>query len=541
MAKAHVAPDAIELTYSLAELPTSQHRAGLVGLVLVIEELQRIGQSGLEVEVSEDGARVRFDEAGLGAILNEIYAASEEFQGRDAPLKGVEPSEIRVEVVLDKKGKEKLKKVYVYPVIVPRGSFLGSYDSSENGAWIKLWRAMIWQILRGVPATRKPFDDRAHGLAPADIATVWKQLNQDRERSIDLPSTYFLGAQAFNAERVPFKDNGRAQFLLHFWPFVCQVYVPQRVDREGKRSFDGFAIAVPDVSRLRSFCADYKMVLDDRAPATSGYRPREAIIEIPEEAGLDTVRRLNRAVSEAEGKSVTADIVFGVDVFHMLKDGNNVRVLYCGRVEPEHDRDQEYVSLKSMLFDSSFKRRRLLNLVYGRDWYSGFDFLLSMLPLETGLCSPYFAHDARVSIQTESANRRVKMRVASGEQSTKDDVCLEELVLKIVDSYVRQKLRDKYGLEWSKLDGDGKKRAEYNERREGIGKECFYAIRSRTGEDFIGYFASTICSVPHWMTQEEYACITRTLYEETEKVRTLSMLALSARIGRERKEEQVDG
>ena len=132
------------------------------------------------------------------------------------------------------------------------------------------------------------------------------------------------------------------------------------------------------------------------------------------------------------------------------------------------------------------------------------------------------------------------MKLANGEQVTRvEEVCVETLVQKIIDGYLRQKLKDKHNLEWSKIENDHK-RAEYNDRRESLGKECFYAIRSRSGQDFINYFASNLCSVSHWMTQDEYACISRKLYDDTEKIRTLTLLALPVRVVREKKEKEGD-
>jgi CRISPR-associated protein Cmx8 len=118
-------------------------------------------------------------------------------------------------------------------------------------------------------------------------------------------------------------------------------------------------------------------------------------------------------------------------------------------------------------------------------------------------------------------------------------ICLEEVILRIVDDYVRSKLRDKYQLEWSKLTNEAEKHA-YSEKREAIGKEVFYAIRSRTGDDFINYFASTVCSVPHWMDQKQFVALSKELYSNTEKIRTLTMLALSARVARNTETKQGD-
>jgi CRISPR-associated protein Cmx8 len=93
-------------------------------------------------------------------------------------------------------------------------------------------------------------------------------------------------------------------------------------------------------------------------------------------------------------------------------------------------------------------------------------------------------------------------------------------------------MKDKHELEYSKLQSDERKRV-YTDKRDSLAIETFYAIRSRTSnDDFIKYFASTICSVPQWMSSDEYLAMTQELYANTDKIRTLTMLALSARIER---------
>src|SRR5258706_927899 len=176
--------DTLELDYHLAELPSSQHRAGLAGLVLMVQWLKRQGvHTGIcdIIRLDERGATLRMNQDGLVVLFDEVYAASNEEQERAKPLqnkqKAVIPplrEETRVEVD-PKNGKEKTKTVYIYPVVIPKGALLPDLDPSANadkGVWIKLWRDVIWSIFRGVPATRKPFEDRAEGAETKDAPDV---------------------------------------------------------------------------------------------------------------------------------------------------------------------------------------------------------------------------------------------------------------------------------------------------------------------------------------------------------------------------------
>lgn len=269
MAKKKTVPkiDVLELAYSLAELPSSQHRAGLAGLVLMVQWLKRQGphKGVCDITCDERGATLRINQEGLAALFDEVYAASNEEQERPQPLKDkqkvvIQPLREVTRTESDPKtGKEKTKTVYVYPVVIPKGAFLVDADpsaSGDKGIWIKLWRDVIWSIFRGVPSTRKPFEDRADKVPPKDVAEVWADLGQPSDYPLELPSTYFIGAQAVNAENVPFKDRARLQFLLHCWPYTAQVYVPAVYDNKGDRTFVGYALAIPDVANLEVFCEE---------------------------------------------------------------------------------------------------------------------------------------------------------------------------------------------------------------------------------------------------------------------------------------------
>jgi len=111
---------------------------------------------------------------------------------------------------------------------------------------------------------------------------------------------------------------------------------------------------------------------------------------------------------------------------------------------------------------------------------------------------------------------------------------LEQLIYRIVGTYIRGKLDSKHELTWDKVKecaDDSKERKEYNEKKLKIGKEAFFAVRSRTGADFVDYFSGTLCSVPHRLGEANYAIVARALLDEDSiaTVRTLTLLALSAR------------
>ena len=534
--------DVLNLDYQLAELPSSQHRAGLAGLVLIIRWLE--GQREFTEKVKngaickltrldDKGATLELNQTGLEALFDEIYDASLEEQERNQLLKKrtkevIQPlREEEKEETDPKTNKTKTKKVYIYPVVVPKGSFLSdpSYDKSSDGKkglWIKLWRDMVWSILRGVPATRKPFEARAEGQYNDDVIKVWQQLIQPEEFTVDLPSTYFLGAQANNAENIPFKDRARLQFLLHFWLFAAQIYVPEVIDNEGKRNFVGYAIAIPDIFKLNRFCERLSRLLSERSIEKSGYLPRDCIVDIAIESALDIMMRLTERLTQSTGEQKTASTVLGIDVIHTEKQGNNIRILGASRLNPENLMINEYIRIRNQYWSPLFRKQRLLNLVNHSPWYSGFDSLLCTIPYKQITENEYFKHDVREALNNEES--------AMTEQTeTKMEPNIEELVFELVKNYVKRKFYSKYELTWSNVKGNPKEEKEYNEKKEKIAKSAFLDVRSRTEKmDFINYFVSSLCSVPQHMKSEDYVSLTKALYEDTERIRTLTLLALSA-------------
>lgn len=544
--------DILTLDYQLAELPSSQHRAGLAGLVSIVRWLERQpdfkerltnGTICKLIRLDDRGATIELNQAGVEALFDEIYAASTEEQERPQPLKNkqkevITPLREEERKITDDKGKTKTKKVYIYPVVVPKGSFLSdqSYNKSvegKEGLWIKLWRDMVWSILRGVPATRKPFEARAEGNYSDDAVGVWKQLTQPEDFTVDLPSTYFLGAQSSNAENVPFKDRARFQFLLHFWLFTAQIYVPAVIDNEGKRNFAGYALAIPDVANLEWFCDELPEILSDRSIEKSGYRPRDCIVDLALASALDMMKRLRDRLQQTTGEKFADHILFGIDVIHTEKQGNNVRVLSTARLDPEESMLDQYAQIRDGFWNPLFRRQCLLNLVNHRPWYSGFDALLCTLPYEQSIENEYFRRDVREKLKALSSGEERQM----DETATSNTTSIEPLVFRLVGNYVARKLKAKYDLEW-KPEWKGLKNDELNQRpdykkyaemKAKVAKSAFLDIRSRTEQmDFVNYFASSLCSVPQHMKADDFVDLTKALYQETDKIRTLTLLALSA-------------
>lgn len=531
----------LTLDYTLAELPSSQHRAGLAGLVLMVRWLHRFDEWQQDRAIcetdnlSDRGVTLRINQLGLQALFNQVYAASWEEQERTQVLKNARTKEVipylceEEKDEVDKKGKPIKKKVYIYQVVVPKGAYIADVDpDGDSGKWIKLWRDFLWSILRGVPTTRSPYESRANGNYTDDADKAWKELLQPGEFTVDLPSTYYIGAQASNPENVPFKDRARYQFLLHFWVFAASIYVPAVIDNEGKRDFVGYAIAIPDVANLKTFCDEFLGLLKERGNEITGYRPRDAVVDLALEGALDLIARLRDRVSRLE--SSIGDLVMGVDVIHTEKQGNNVRILGSIRLDPPEKRwIDKYREIRESLWHATFRRQRLLNLVSNKPWYMGFDSLLCTIPYEQTMENEYFLHDARESFKYEVGD----IDMTKENLETQEDIEITEynrqkLLLRLVRNYVIRKLESKYQIKIADVYASPQG-SEERKKKAKVAKDAFLEVRSRTEKaDFINYFASTICSVPQYIKEDHFVQLTQDLYEITDEVRTLTLLALSA-------------
>lgn len=536
--------ETLTLEYNLAELPSSQHRAGLAGLVLMVKWLQKEPEMKGVCQISslnEVSTSLKIDQEGLQFLFDKIYAAAEEEIEQKNKYQNKEPIREVEREVTDKKGNTKTKTFYVYPKVVPHGAFLFDYDRSEERIWIKLWRDMIWSILRGNPQTRGPYEERSKGNSTDDVEKVWKELNKKADYTVDLPSTYFIGAQAKNAENVPFKDIARFQFLLHFWAFVVQIYVPKewKYDRKTKTEKPkdvGYALVIPDVAKLETFCDELTGILKSRGNEVFGYRPKESVVDIAAEGALDLMHKINQRLASKVSQQV-GDLLLGVDVVHLEKQGNNIRLWGNTRVDPAFLMIDKYALAKDRFKHQLFRKQRILNVLNEKDWFYGFDSLLSKTDIELTISNSYFRSDARRAFEDIGVINRSKGVYSMDEQIKDKDTqaeekipkTIEEIVYSLVRTYISAKLKSKYQLEWKESYKKTPKENDYNEKKRKVVRDAFFAIRSRTEDDFIDYFASSLCAFPQFLNEQGYATLAKALHEETDKVRTLTMLALSAR------------
>jgi CRISPR-associated protein Cmx8 len=382
--------ETVQLTYDLYTLPTAQHRAGLAGLLVVLDVMRRtVGMGGLpEIKQPEPGL-IRFEltQAELQQVFDYLYTAGVEEQSsaqqrKDRSGAPVEPLRIDVIDTTDAKtGKVKQQKRYIYPVVVPGAPFLRGLSMPEP--WLKLWREAVWSTLRGIPKTRGPYEERSRHERASEATKIWSQLLRGQRPApdgspyvADVASSVYLGAQAHNAELVPYCGRPSENLLLHFWPVVMGVGEAYQIEIDkttGKvvEKPAGFVLAIPDVAELDGFVKDFEASVDQLSANIRGYRPRDAICALPAEGGLQYLSHLSAMARHKLAGGELRFSVAGVEVSLIRKKGNTIPVLASDRVSADRVLLDAYEAQVKDCSDLALRASLLRNLLDGVPWYSG--------------------------------------------------------------------------------------------------------------------------------------------------------------------------
>ena len=555
-------PTSVTVRYELVDLPTAQHRAGLAGFLLQTESMKTRGfpdESIPRVEkISATRVDATFTEQSMCALFDDLYDAKLALVESASKWPGA--TAVEEKVVLDQETGRTTKK-YVYEVVQPQGHFLRGFMDDGKEVWHKLWRDMLWRIPRGKPTTRIPFNNRALGKPSGEGESAWKDLSgmvlavqKGGVKTCEVAGAVLLGAQATNAEAVPFRDRVEQALLLHFWQLTARIFVPEQLGADGSRDFAGFVLAIPDVSDLTQFVRRYKRSLAVLSPRMNGYYPADAVISLPAEGALeflDGLTRLTQAAS-AEDRNDVARALSGVEFFHMVKAGNNVKTMMHGRVTATSDILTEYEAIRETCRNPIFRAARLLALLRGeRRWYAELETPMAARPWPWFVRSsehtpkrlPSFPLDVARKFRAAFQNEYIRRVHAMTTGSVPPPASLETLVYRLVRTYVRVKTEQRSGITYASFkdkkskDERGRERVDYprpyTEAQEKICSDLFLGLRSRRDDDFVSYFTGTIGSVaqgPNVSREEDFRVIAEALLDEERRrdVQTLAMLAASA-------------
>jgi CRISPR-associated protein Cmx8 len=570
--------ESVTIRYDLFDLPTAQHKAGLAGLILQIRHMQEPNRKVAPetipdiVEITPTSASIRFTEKSAQGLLDDLYDACTERVQVKSKWKDADLAEPPCEIEETDPATGKVKKitVFVYEVIQPKGSFLRQHlpDKMDRAKdWHKLWRDMLWNIPRGRPTTRIPFQQRHEGQHCREGADAWQELlavERARQKNgfctKEVAGSLWLGAQAFNAEGVPFRGRAEQNLLLHFWPLAVLIFVPQRIDNDGKSEFAGYTLAIPEVSHLENFCDDYVDVLHNLSTEVRGFRPTDAIIDLPDQAALEFMANLTRLAAHRTRKKTVHGSASSVEFVNLVKIGNNIKSTASGRVAPNSSLLDGYLAIAgggpnhpTPYRNPLFRAALLLALLRNQSDRRWFEF---MGPLLVERPWPFFVHaddspwlqrafaaDAahKFASEWERYEKERKDNMALNQQQSDGAAATPELPLlvhRLVREYVQRKAEDKSGHKWEdfrnkkKTDESGRTRIDvppaYSEAKEKIALGVFLEMRSRREQDFVGHFTATFCSIKQYLPEREYQVVAEALLKQPDDVKTLTLLALSA-------------
>lgn len=552
--KAAKASATVTITYDLFELPTAQHKAGLAGLLLQIQHMQgrtpKLPAPRVVTRTSTS-ATIEFTKDTTQLLMDDLYDAEMgRVKVRSKWANATPIAEDYIEEAGDD-GKIKKVKVFTYEICQPKGHFLRQHlpamDADKD--WHKLWRDMLWSIPRGNPQSRQPFEQRAatpkktckEGEAAwKDLLAVEKARNKNAFYTNRVAGSLWLGAQALNAESVPFEGRAEQTLLLHFWPLASMVYVPQVVQPDGDSEFVGYVLAIPEVADLLTFVDRFPAMLASLGHEMRGYRPAEAVIDLPAQGALSFLEHLARLSAEKTSATEIVQTIASVEYLHLLKTGNNIKSVSAGRIAPQRHLLERYLDVvgrpgeKPPFANPLFRRALMLGVLNDLPWFQAFGEMFADRPHKFFVPSAdvpkvsWFWADARKKYLEVMQNM-----AAEPVESQDPGDRLAVLVYRLVRTYVGVKARDKSGIDpeqfktSGKIDWD-KVPQRYNDDRRQIAESLFLEYRSRHDRAFVDYFVARLGAVKQFINEDDYLAVTHALMNSSDDVKTLTLLALSA-------------
>lgn len=538
----------LRLRYRLHELPSAQHKAGLAGLLFHAHSLQSRGaENAIEVaEMAPDVAEIVIGPESLQATFDDLYAAAWREVFSAAKWQGKEPKRI-AEVPAKGDDTGKMEKRFVYDEFRPAGPFFAHVlKGGAESPWLKLWQDMLWAVLRAQPATRGDYEARANGKPIALPANTWDALvkaakGRAKNKLIvdSVAGSLFVGAQAVNAEKVSFQGTVELNFLLQFWQLVTPIFAPRTIDLKNRRMTDqGYLLAIPEVCDLENFLDDIQAFWKSRTDKVAGYRPEQAVIDVPQEGGLEFLYDL--AHRRADQNASLSLSISGVEWFHQEKQGNSIRMHGQGRIRANRTLLRRYEDARQRHGNPLFKHLTLGNLLADQPWHQGAANLLALQPVEFFIHTaktprfPFFGVDARRRFKAVIQDLKAQENIAMSQTKAKPlDEALVARVYQLIGAYVEHRAQEKCHKrrrDFSKGE-DGKIHypKDLREAVEKVTKDAFLAMRGRNDREFVAYFTGTICSVPQFFgRQEDFIALSQALIGDPDLIKDLSMLALSA-------------
>lgn len=536
--------DALRLEYDLYSLPTAQHRAGLAGLVLQIKAMDP-RKAPIIASVDPHSVTVTFSKRSMVDLFDDLYNAAKVEAEFDKPRKDSEkrtiPPKRTIERDVEVKGKKKQVTKYIYEVIEPKCSLMARRVSKSHPL-LRLLRDQIKLVIRTVAKAREVYTLRAETGSSGIGETLWGQIAKCKVEKIS--GSYRLGVEGTTAEGSAFREDARLLLLLHFWPVVSLPYVPNSFKVEEKQlkyQYKGIATAVPEVAELDAFCDIFPRLLDDLGSdeTLAGYRPRNMVIDCPEQAGLDMFSRVCALTAGRASTTEIGNCVSGIEVWWIEKIDKSVRIHLARRIDGRPELARKYDLIKRSYRNRLFRAIAMTALVKGTTIGEEAGRFYRSLPHEVML-DRWFGFDVRRYID---GIKRQNKELGDMHMTIDETDRLSEIVHRLVNQYLRQKVKSKTGDD--PFDEKFKKQVDGRPRRilrkdvldawVALCQHTHLDVRSRNANDFLAYFTGQICTDSQYLPSEDRTVLTRHLFtgdwETVKNMVNLSLSALSGRFG----------
>ena len=557
--------ESVLVPWSLPDLPTAQHKAGLAGLFVYVNKMPEFIQNGpfpVIESVSPLELRIRFTRASITTLMDSVYAGEDYLVESRKKWRGRTPVGEKT-VTEREKDQQKQVKVFLYERVRPKAELMAYWMGGDGeNSWVVLWRDAVRGVLRAGGGMERVYEFTPKQASPTegsgDLKALWNGLvasaRSHRGAVKAVPTSMFIGAEEKSAERVDFKGEVRHNLLLHFWPFVSPVFVPKVLQREKgqwKRKDRGFVLAVPEVGNLKEFAcvidAHWRRLqgTDDNG---SRYRPHQARIDTAVEGGMAFLHSLTIEKLKEMNDDEFFDAVPQVELYHLEKRGNSVRMLDAESVRLSAGTLRKFDRIRGRSrLNVLFKRLLLRNLLDGLPWHARVtNTLFNRFPVELFIQSaksPGFAKNFGLSSREQFRN---------GGKEMSDQINIASKIYDMVGEFVAQRAEKRSGfkrdelpkkngkIDWS---NPSEKTNRYLEAREKVSTDAFLAIRGRNSDEFVDYFIGSICAVPQFMgakgvsPEQGFIAISDALHESEDKrteMKNLAMLALCAHAWRQR-------
>jgi CRISPR-associated protein Cmx8 len=536
--------DVVRLEYDLNSLPTAQHKAGLAGLVLQIKAMDPLRAPVIE-GIGPHSVTIAFTAQSMVDLFDDLYDAARVETEFDKPWKDKEKSLVppvrMIKTIGEVKGEKKEVKKYIYEVTEPKCSLLAQRVNSGHPL-LRLLRDQIKLVIRTVEMARKVYKDRAETGSSGVGKTMWDLIRKSKIEKIS--GSYRLGVEGTTAEGSAFREGARLLFLLHFWPVVSLPYVPNAFkvkEKQLKYKFRGIATAVPEVADLETFCDLFPRLLDELSSdeTLTGYRPRNMVIESPEQAGLEMSSRVCALAAGKVSSSEVGYCVSGIEVWWTEKHEKTVRIQMVRRIDGRPELARRYDLIKKNCRNRLFRSIATTALINDTTVAEEAGRFYRILPHQVML-NRWFGFDVMRYI--EGIIRRNK-EIREMTMTIDEIDCLSEIVHRLVNQYLRQKVKSKsgddpYDAKFKKVVDGRPKRVLTKEVQDAWVKTCQQThldVRSRNADDFLAYFTGQICTDSQYLPDKDRTVLSRHLFtgdwETVKNMVNLSLSALSGRFG----------